>query len=142
MKLARAVQIDATPEHVWDVISDVDRWTEWTPSVLSIKRLDGGPLRNGSRADIELRLSPRAVWTVTQLEDGRSFTWEARTGGLTVAASHIVEPADGGALVTLTIEPKGVLGTMLSPLIVWRSRGNVEAEAAGLKRRCEDPSRN
>jgi carbon monoxide dehydrogenase subunit G len=138
VKLVRSIHIEAPPERVWAVISDVERWTEWTPSVLSIKRLDSGPFRVGSEADIELRLSPRAVWTVTKLDEGRMFIWEAQTGGVVVSAAHIVEPDGGGTKATLTIEPRGVLGTILSPLIVWRSRKNVEAEAAGLKRRSEE----
>jgi uncharacterized protein YndB with AHSA1/START domain len=138
VKLVRSIDIDAPPERVWAVISDVEHWTEWTPSVVSIKRLDSGALRVGSSADIELRLSPRALWTVTELDEGRMFTWEARTGGVVVSAAHIVEPAGGGTKATLTIEPRGLLGTILSPLIVWRSRKNVEAEAAGLKRWSEE----
>lgn len=138
MKLQRTVRIDAPPERVWQVISDVARWPEWTPSVRSVRRDDAGPLRVGSSADVETRGTPRSTWVVTQLEEGRSFWWESRATPR-VAGGHVIEPDGDGARATLTIAPLGLLGAIFSPLIVWMSRANVEAEAAGLKARSEQP---
>jgi uncharacterized protein YndB with AHSA1/START domain len=137
MKLQRKVHIEAPPERVWHVMTDIERWPEWTPSTLAVKRLDDGPLRIGSSAELELRGAPKAVWVVSELEEGRWFRWDSRAMP-SVSAGHLVEPAGNSADVTLSIEPRGVLGTLLAPLIVRMSRKNVEAEAEGLKRRCEE----
>ena len=50
MNFSITVDVNATPERVWTVMSDIERWHEWTPSVKSITRLDRGPLARGSRA--------------------------------------------------------------------------------------------
>ena len=77
MEYQISVDIDAPPDVVWAVMSDGERWHEWTASVTSVRRLDKGPLRIGSRALIRQPRFPPAVWKVTALEPGRSFIWRS-----------------------------------------------------------------
>ena len=53
--------IAAPAERVWQVMSDTDRWHEWTPLVTSIMRLGGGPFAVGSRVVIVSRDFRRVV---------------------------------------------------------------------------------
>ena len=65
-------------------MADGERWHEWTPSVRSIRFLDKGPLALGTRALIRQPRFPPAVWQVTALEPGKSFTWRSGAPGLRV----------------------------------------------------------
>src|SRR5688572_33028741 len=114
MEQSVTVKIAASPERVWEVLTDVERWPEWTETVTSVKRLDEGPLRTGSRAKINQPKIPETEYVVTELDPGRSFTWAARGSGVTTTARHIIEVLpDGGSRVTLAVEQGGWLGSVM-----------------------------
>jgi hypothetical protein len=127
--------IDAPPGPVVDVVLDVARWPEWTPTVDSVERLDEGPLHVGSRARVRQPRLPRAEWEVTEVVDGRGFTWEAKGPGMRTIARHEVVPDGDGSLVTLSIEQAGPLGGVAA--MVWRrlTQRYIELEAASLDER-------
>ncbi len=138
--IEQVVDIAAPPDVVWPIVSDVERWPEWTPSARRIKLLDDiAELRNTARARVRLRGMGPSVWTVTEFDAGRSFRWDTTVmPGLRVTARHIVEPRNGGSHVTLSITSTGVMARPSSGLIAWMSRRNMALESAGLKRRAEE----
>ena len=44
-----SVEIQASSERVWEVLSNIECWPAWTPTVTSIQRVDRGPLAVGSQ---------------------------------------------------------------------------------------------
>jgi uncharacterized protein YndB with AHSA1/START domain len=44
MEIERIIDIDAPPERVWTVMTEVERWPEWTASVTGVALLDKGLL--------------------------------------------------------------------------------------------------
>jgi uncharacterized membrane protein len=134
-----SIDIKAPRERVWAVLSDVERWPEWTASMTRVELLDQGPLAVGSRARVKQPRLPSIVWTVTELAPGGSFTWEARSPGALSVARHDIVPdaADQGSSVTLAVEQTGILGGLVGVLLKGLTRRYVDTEAAGLKRRAE-----
>lgn len=131
-------KIKASPEVVWAVMTDVERWPEWSPSMTKVTRLVSGPLVVGSQARIKQPRLRTMIWTVTELTPGRSFVWEAKGPGLTLVAGHHLANEEGGVVqVTLTVEHRGLVGRLLAPLTSRLVRRNVHMEAEGLKRQSE-----
>ena len=56
MEIERTIDIAAPPDKVWAVMSDVERWPEWTASVTTVELFDNRPFEVGARA---LVLQPR-----------------------------------------------------------------------------------
>lgn len=138
MDVETAVDIDTPPEHVWAVMTDLERWPEWTMSVERAERLDDGPLRVGSRARLKQPRFPSVVWTVTDLEPGRSFAWTAKNIGITSIGEHrIALQASGAVTVNLSLHQHGPLAPLLALFTGTLTRRYVDTEAQGLKRRCE-----
>lgn len=136
------VDIAAAPERVWDVMRDVERWPEWTPSMERVQRLDGGAFAVGSRVRIKQPSLPPSDWQVTALEQGRGFVWASRSPGVRVRAEHWIEPARDGSRVTLSLQFSGPL----APLVARLGRSLIERyvamEANGLRERSEESGRS
>jgi hypothetical protein len=112
---------------------DVEKWPLWTESISEVKRIEAGEFGVGSTARIKAKGAPTAVWRVTELTPGRSFTWET-TRPPRMIASHVIEAKDGGSRVTLAVESSGIVGTILGPFMKGMTTRNVRMEAEGLKR--------
>jgi len=131
------VEIRASPQIVWDVLLDIERWPEWTPSVTSIQRLDEGPFRVGSLARICQPKLPPADWQVTELERW-NFTWVTGRPGVRVTARHHIEPQPAGSRATLSLEFAGLPGKLVGRLMRRLNERYLRLEAEGLKSRSED----
>jgi uncharacterized membrane protein len=136
-----SVEIDAPADVVWTVMSDGERWHEWTASVTSVRRLDRGPLRIGSRALIRQPRFPPAVWTVTALEPGRRFVWKSGMPGMWVYGDHAVSPLASGTRATLTLTYEGLLARIMGRMTRGITLRYLNMEASGLKRRSEENAR-
>src|SRR5574341_179791 len=139
--IERTIKINAPPERVWAVMTDVERWPEWTESMRSVRRLEAGDFGLGSTARVEAKGAPASVFTVTEFTPGWSFTWDTQTRGIRARASHVIDADGDRSNVTLGVTMSGLAATLFFPLLAFVARRNVRMEAKGLKRRAEDSQR-
>ncbi|MBX6383274.1 MAG: SRPBCC family protein [Microbispora sp.] len=137
MRFETSVDIDAPVERVWQVLTDVTKWPEFTPTTTKVEPLGDGPLAVGGRFRVKQPGLPLTIWQVTELIENRSFTWRAETGGVVTVGTHVLTPRDGGVSAQLGIEQSGPLAPLMSLLIGGRVRRYVRTEAESLKQRCE-----
>lgn len=130
--------IAATGQRVWTLLADVESWPHWLPTVTLVEALDGGPLAIGRRYRVEQPKLRPTVWTVTELQPGTHFQWQARSPGMTMVADHAVTSLDGQAVqVRLRFRFEGVLGALLGRMFARTTRHYLQAEAQALKRQAE-----
>lgn len=134
------IDVAAPPARVWQVMSEPERWHEWTPSITRVRLLDGPALAVGGRAVSRQPKLPPALWKITDVDPGRSFTWVSVAPGLRVIARHEVEPIGVGSRATLSIEIQGMLGALWGRLTRRITERYLAFEGRGLKARSEDPA--
>jgi uncharacterized protein YndB with AHSA1/START domain len=137
MRFDIPIEIKATPERVWSVLMDVERWPQWSSTFKEIRVKTPGDFGLGSVARIKQPKQFPATWIVTQFEPNKSFAWTSKQGGLTLFADHQITPHDDGVTVVLTAILSGPLGPVIGALQGGRVRRAVTTEAHGLKNRSE-----
>jgi uncharacterized protein YndB with AHSA1/START domain len=90
----------AAPEAAWRVLTDLDAWPKWGPTVERAELDDAAPLRLGSRGKVWVPLGLAAPFEVTEFEDGRAWAW--KVAGVP-ATRHAVTPQQGGCVVTFGV---------------------------------------
>lgn len=135
---ARAdVEIRATVPVVWRLIADVEHWPDWTPTVVSLRGTDSGPLSIGASYRIRQPGLPVRTYRVTSLQEQCEMTWETNTAGLRMVASHQVWPTHSGSCAQLVFSVMGVLAPLIRLLYAQKIGGMVNLEADSLRRAAE-----
>jgi carbon monoxide dehydrogenase subunit G len=137
MTITDSIHIAAPPGVVWDVTVDVERWSEWTPTVSSVTVLGEAPIRMGSVARIRQPGQPEADWVVTEFVREQRFTWETRRRGLRIIGSHALHSEGVHTRNELRIDASGPLAVLLWPVLRFALRRALRDENRGLKERCE-----
>jgi uncharacterized membrane protein len=136
MTLDTSTTARASLDQAWRALTDVTSWPEWTPSITSVRRLDDGPLRIGSRARVKQPGYPPMVWQVTEVRDAdgqAGFTWVTHSPGVHTTGRHtLTANPDGTTRITLEIDHQGALSGLVGALTRKRTEAYLELEAAGL----------
>ena len=132
------VRSAATPDRLWSIVSDVERWGDRLPTVDVVRPLGSGPTGVGSTFDVRQPGLPKAVWEVTVWQQpARSFTWVSTSPGIRSTAVHTVHDDGGGSRLDLSLEWSGSLARVLELLIGRKAQGMVETEAETFTRLAE-----
>jgi hypothetical protein len=138
MRFEKAIDIDAPPRRVWDVLSDVEAWPGRIETVETVELLTAAPLGRGSRVRLRQPKLPEGVWDVTAWDAPSYFEWTQKAGGVTSVAGHRVEGlGEGRARLTLTLDMRGLLIPVIG--LFYRDLTNryMTLEAEGMKRAAE-----
>lgn len=135
-----SIDISASADRAWEVMSDVDRWHEWTPSIRGITRVGGAPLAVGTKVVVRQPKFPPALWTITDVQPGRSFTWVSVAPGMRVTGTHAVEPTAAGSRAVLSLRYEGAIGRAFARLTKGVTVRFIDFEAEGLAARSRDPA--
>jgi uncharacterized protein YndB with AHSA1/START domain len=120
------------PEAVYDYLSDFEKHSEWVPELVKMEKTTEGPAGVGTTYKTTEALKPGSssqdttYCEITKLERPRLIEWQARTAatsGPMAMRSHwsfIIEPADGGSVVTqkASLDPPNVFANAFLRLFI------------------------
>lgn len=117
MNIQHELQIAASPARVWDITIDVEALPELTPTMTDVVKLESGPLVVGSTVRIKQPAQRSKVWTVTELEPSRRFSWTTTSAAITMTAIHDLTETATGTSNTLSVEIGGRLAPVIGRLL-------------------------
>jgi carbon monoxide dehydrogenase subunit G len=131
------IEVTATPEQTWQVLSDLHRLPEWYVPAQTIKVLTAGPVREGWQFILAVKtlsgLVLDALGTVKEFDPaGKTITWRGRAMGIAGDSRWQIEPAGNGtARINHTFEGQGWLMFLSQKL--GRNRMTVHKRLTNLK---------
>ncbi len=130
MRGSVSVFMDAPPEVVWDVVSDVTRIGEFSPETFEAEWVDGydGPEVGARfRGHVKRNGIGPVYWSackVTSCDPGRDFGFAVYGGGKRLNTwRYVLEARDGGTLVTESYELPSSVPTRVYWTLLGRARG-------------------
>jgi uncharacterized membrane protein len=138
MRFEKSIEIDAPQERVWEVLSDLEAWPQRIETVETVELLTPAPIKAGSRVRLKQPKLPEGTWDITVWDAPAYFEWTQKTSGITSVAGHRVDPlGQGRARLTLTLEMRGLLMSVIG--LFYRDLTNryMTLEAEGMKRAAE-----
>lgn len=133
-RIERSIRIDASPEEVFNVLTDLSRLPRWATTVVETHDVPEGPLAPGQRFGQTILVAGRKLeteWEVRSIERPRHVTYQATgPGGGELRMLQRVSDDAEGSRVELELDyqlPGGFLGEALNRAYVER-RNEREAE--------------
>ncbi len=138
MRFEHSIEIDATQQRVWDVLSDLEGWPQRIETVDLVEFLTPPPLATGSRVRLKQPKLPEGTWEITVWDAPSYFEWTQRTGGVTSVAGHRVEAlGEHRSRLTLTLEMRGLPIAIVGRFYKGLTNRYMSLEAEGMKRAAE-----
>lgn len=137
ISVSASVDIERTPEVVWEFLMDPETAPVWERAVVSSERLDDGPVGVGSRIRKTVRLAGRRLdvdLEIVEYQQARHASVVIVGGPINGGGSYSVEPIPGGTRLTygLRHEMKGLL-RMAEPVLRRAYPGLLARDLASLR---------
>lgn len=131
------IEVKATPEQTWQVLSDLKRLPEWYVPAQRIKIVTDGPVREGWQFILAVKtlagLVLNALGTVKEFDPlNKNITWHGQTMGIAGDSRWQVVPAQNGySRINHTFQGNGWL--MFLSQKTGRNRMTVRKRLTNLK---------
>ncbi len=108
---ATEIEIRAPQQVVWDVLTAIDRWPSWNPTVKSASLQ--GSLEEG--AEFRWKAGPGTIVSKLEVvEAPHRIAWSGRSMGIKAFHVHTLEQRDGQTLISTEESYEGLIARLFS----------------------------
>ncbi len=91
------IEIESTPDNVWNIMSDLENWPRWNPEIRSVRL--AGPFAEGT--EFKWKAGPGTIRSrLTAIEKPGTLGWTGITFGIRAVHVWGIRSIDGKTLVT------------------------------------------
>lgn len=136
VKSNHEIFINAAPETVWNILTDINRWSEWHPDIAAA-RLEG---ELKSQAVFKWKSGGfNIVSTVQEVAAPHRLGWTGKAFGTRAAHTWTLAPQTGGVLVTTAESFEGWLVGLMKGSVQKTLDVALKVWLESLKKKAEDP---
>jgi hypothetical protein len=142
--VSNSIEINATPQLVWEVFTDIYNWSEWNPLIIGVHQISGGGLwvpggmfiqkYKGDFMPEEITIKS----VVREVFPARKITWVGEVLGSNGVTSYEFIPFGAKTLVAVTEQFAETQSNQLNIAIQRTTENILRVSLAGLKRYIED----
>ncbi len=102
-----SIEVDATPQQIWEWMADVNEWPQWKPFIISSSYIKGENLEVGSKIKFKPNSGPKPMdlkAVITESEKPSHIAWEGKMPGLKAHHSFDFEDLGNGKTKVITRE--------------------------------------
>ncbi|MFT4103067.1 MAG: SRPBCC family protein [Burkholderiaceae bacterium] len=111
----KSILASATPETVFRIYRDVERWNQWDPDTKA-SNLAGG-LTLGSKGSLTPAKGSTVPMEVTSVAENRNFTVTSKTALFRMDFDHELEPVTHGTRIIHRVRFSGLLKPLLKIIV-------------------------
>lgn len=134
VKCSKTITINASPEKVWAVLTDIDKWANWQTDISSAKT--NGVLK----PDTTFHWKTGGVSihsTLHTVEPNRFFGWTGQTFGLFAIHNWTLTEQDGQTRVTVEESMEGFFASLFKKMFNKNLEKGMQTWLNLLKQTCE-----
>lgn len=139
MEYASSTTINATPEQIWEILTDAAGMSQWDSGVVEVE----GTIAPGNKIKVTSEANPGRAFavTVTEFEPGKRMVWKGGMplGLFTGERTYSLTPGAAGTEFSMREEYSGPLAGMMFKQIP-DLKPSFDQFAAGLKAQAEGAS--
>lgn len=131
MHVEHTILVDASPEQLFAIYSDVANWHRWDPDTKAA-HIDG-PFQTGVRGSLTPTKGNTVPMVLTSVVPNRSFTAESRIPLFRMLFEHELLPTEGATKVVHRVTFSGALAFLLGRVIGSQVNKGLPVTLAKLK---------